>query len=1086
MAKISLEQYLKVLQHSKLIERERLGVAFAEVKREAQLTGKANDSAALFELLVKHLLDKELITPWHQEKLGDGKHKGFFLGRYKLLGHIGTGGMSTVYLAEHQLMRRRVAIKVLPQSRVEDSSYLGRFYVESQATAALDHPNIVRAFDVDNEGKIHYMVMEYVDGIDLHQIVERDGALPFPIAADYIRQAALGLQHAHERNMIHRDIKPSNLLCDKQGVIKVLDLGLARITTDKESLTLLHKENVLGTTDYLAPEQALDSHNVDHRADIYSLGCTFYFLLTGRPPFPEGSLAQRLLKHQSEEPDPITKTRSACPAALVEICQKMIAKKRINRYESMAEVAQALQDWLVHQGVDIKADTFADLPSSWSKDGAAMPALGGHGQSFGEPDDDLDSLPELMSKPKRPKRIEDEDTVISLPAVAVELAATAVTASAPRDDDSSVTAELRTMTTGTKTSASPEEETKTHSPSKSPGPSKSPAPGQMTAPAAKAPSTASASGIHGARRVVERREIPAPTRPSAKNSPRRTATAGADRATTARRGPAADPAEPAETPSHEEIAAKTVRKADGSREIPTPAPPPVQPAPTPLANIAPAPPSDVVSTHPLQSEGSSRGSGRRKESGGGSGRRKAGSDIGATDEAVGVGSAKRSNSSSGSHKGSGVTTAGSMSPSNIALATEPLKNSSSVRLKAQARTNMIFYAALGGGLLFVALSIAAFFAYSGGETPKPVPGQVVVVEGPAYTQLEVTVAAQGADFNSLDEALDWVRQAIQAGRGKPQPPRTVRVLDNRKYSIRKVLDGSLEHLTIQTSAGATLIPATSQSKHVLECSAIAQPVVLDGFTLDASGANLGLSLRHDCLGFVCRNAKIINFKVAAVQVEGCTANATKPCVLESVVCQSPADPAAVGVSVVPGVRVTANLILSQMRFFKLQTGVALRAPTQGLEISRCVFSECTGPSVMIADNKQTKLAILNNTFDRSPVGIRCQGLWATSEDVRIKNNLFVEVSTAAEFARRVDDNTVERRFGDRVSHNFSIGRSDSGENSIPLTEPPLDGGAVGNWERNPQSGDYLVPRNDALRNRGDQVEVHAKQTVRFVGAFAPR
>ena len=255
--------------------------------------------------------------------------------------------MSSVYLAEHVLMQRRVAIKVLPKHRVDDTSYLARFHREAQAAAALDHRNIVRAYDVDNDGDIHYLVMEYVEGRDLQQIVKDDGPLDYADAAEYIRQAAEGLAHAHEAGLIHRDVKPANLLVDQRNVVKVLDLGLARFTDeDRASLTVAYDENVLGTADYLAPEQAIDSHGVDARADIYSLGCSLYFLLTGHPPFPDGTLPQRLMAHQKQPPPSIYKDRPDAPKDLVAICMKMMAKKADERYQSAAEAAAALGEWL--------------------------------------------------------------------------------------------------------------------------------------------------------------------------------------------------------------------------------------------------------------------------------------------------------------------------------------------------------------------------------------------------------------------------------------------------------------------------------------------------------------------------------------------------------------------------------------------------------------------------------------------------------------------------------------------------------------------------------------------------------------------
>ena len=301
---------------------------------------------------LRRFMAENLITPWQRDKLLDGKHRGFFLGRYKLLGQLGSGGMSTVYLGEHVLMQRRVAIKVLPKQRVTDTSYLARFHREARAAASLDHPNIVRAYDVDNEGDIHYLVMEFVDGRDLQQTVKMEGPLDFVLAADYIRQAAEGLGHAHSNGLIHRDVKPANLLVDRKSVVKVLDLGLARFTDeDHASLTVQYDENVLGTADYLAPEQAIDSHGVDARADIYSLGCAFYFLLTGHPPFADGTLPQRLMAHQKQQPPPIVKERPKTPADLAEICTKMMAKKPADRYQSMNDVAQALRRWLHDHGL---------------------------------------------------------------------------------------------------------------------------------------------------------------------------------------------------------------------------------------------------------------------------------------------------------------------------------------------------------------------------------------------------------------------------------------------------------------------------------------------------------------------------------------------------------------------------------------------------------------------------------------------------------------------------------------------------------------------------------------------------------------
>jgi serine/threonine protein kinase len=347
MATLPVKHFLELVRKSGLVDEPRLLDALT--KLEAQHGGQIPDDA---EVLAEHLISLGLITPWHRDKLYDRKYRGFFLGKYKLLGHLGTGGMSSVYLAEHRLMKQQRAIKVLPKSRVDDTSYLARFHREARATANLNHPNIVRTYDVDNEGDTHYIVMEYVSGQDLSTMVKEGGKdlMPYETVADVIIQASEGLQHAHENRLIHRDVKPANLLIDHQGNVKVLDLGLALSLDDEQvSLTIEFNENVLGTADYLAPEQALNSHEVDSRADIYSLGCTMYFLLTGHPPFPEGTLAQRIVKHQTQNPVDILKERPDCPRELADICSKMMQKKPEKRFQTAREVANILRLWLERQ-----------------------------------------------------------------------------------------------------------------------------------------------------------------------------------------------------------------------------------------------------------------------------------------------------------------------------------------------------------------------------------------------------------------------------------------------------------------------------------------------------------------------------------------------------------------------------------------------------------------------------------------------------------------------------------------------------------------------------------------------------------------
>jgi serine/threonine protein kinase len=347
MAKLSVENFLDLVKRSELVATDEFERTLEALKNKHD--GKLPEDA---DLVANEFVAADLLTRWHCDMIFNKKYKGFTLKNYKLLKPLGSGGMSTVYLAEHTLMNRRRAIKVLPKSRNNDSSYLARFKLEAQATASLDHPNIVRAYDIDNENDNHFLVMEYVQGRDLQNIVKEGGPLDYEAAADYIAQAAEGLQHAHESGLIHRDIKPANLLVDGSNVVKILDLGLALFSSDddKASLTIAHNENVLGTADYLSPEQALNSHKVDLRADVYSLGCTLYYLLTGHPPFPEGTLAQRIAKHQSQMPTSIKGDRPDAPDAIINICLKMMQKKPPNRYQSAREVADALYAFINDRG----------------------------------------------------------------------------------------------------------------------------------------------------------------------------------------------------------------------------------------------------------------------------------------------------------------------------------------------------------------------------------------------------------------------------------------------------------------------------------------------------------------------------------------------------------------------------------------------------------------------------------------------------------------------------------------------------------------------------------------------------------------
>jgi serine/threonine protein kinase len=338
-APTTTEQFLDLVRKSGLVEDQAL-TTFLESQRA---TSPGPDSP---RELARAMVQGGLVTRFQADQVLAGKSKGFVLaGKYKLLEHLGSGGMGSVYLCEHVSMRRRVALKVLPIARAADASYLERFYREARAVAALDHPNIVRAHDIDHDGKLHFLVMEYVDGCSLQDVVSKHGPLEVARASHYMSQAAWGLQHAHEAGIVHRDIKPANLLVDRSGTVKILDMGLARFFHDDDGLSKRFDETVLGTSDYLAPEQTLHS-NVDIRADIYSLGATFYYCLTGQTLFGEGRTAQKLIWHQIRQPKPIRTIRPEVPEELAAVIeQKMLAKEPAQRFEVPAQVCEALAPW---------------------------------------------------------------------------------------------------------------------------------------------------------------------------------------------------------------------------------------------------------------------------------------------------------------------------------------------------------------------------------------------------------------------------------------------------------------------------------------------------------------------------------------------------------------------------------------------------------------------------------------------------------------------------------------------------------------------------------------------------------------------
>jgi serine/threonine protein kinase len=297
--------------------------------------------------IVRRLVSAGKLTPYQVAAIGERRFDHLRIGAYQILDRLGEGGMGTVYKARHERMKRLVAIKVLARSVAESPAFLQRFQREVETVARLSHPNIVMAFDAGESVLGPYLVMEFVDGRDLATDVRLSGPLAVEPGIDVVVQAARGLGYAHGQGIIHRDIKPANLIRDGNGTAKVADLGLARLssalTKPGDAGSLTQAGNIVGTVDFLPPEQALDSTSIDHRADIYGLGCTLYYLLTARPPYEAETVMAALLKHRDAPIPLLSAARPGIPAALAPIFARMVAKRPEDRYQSMAEVIGALE-----------------------------------------------------------------------------------------------------------------------------------------------------------------------------------------------------------------------------------------------------------------------------------------------------------------------------------------------------------------------------------------------------------------------------------------------------------------------------------------------------------------------------------------------------------------------------------------------------------------------------------------------------------------------------------------------------------------------------------------------------------------------
>jgi serine/threonine protein kinase len=335
-APCTADEFLDLVQKSCLVDNKRLSAHLNQMRAAGALP---HEPAKVANLLIRD----GLLTNFQAEKLLLGRWRGFIIGNYKILEHLGSGGMAGVFLCENQSTNRRVAVKVPLPPWSNDPSSLERFYRGARALAALNHTNIVRAYDIGQDNNLHFLVMEYVDGSSLHSITEKCGPMDVLRAAHYMSQAAFGLQHAHEAGFVHRDIKPAHILLNRLGVVKIIDMGLVLFYQEKKTVpTPRYARVFLGTPDYIAPEQALDSQSVDIRADIYSLGATFYFCLTRCTPFHGGTIAQKLIWNQTRQPKPIRQLRPEVSEGLAALIERMTAKDPAQRPQTPQEVADAL------------------------------------------------------------------------------------------------------------------------------------------------------------------------------------------------------------------------------------------------------------------------------------------------------------------------------------------------------------------------------------------------------------------------------------------------------------------------------------------------------------------------------------------------------------------------------------------------------------------------------------------------------------------------------------------------------------------------------------------------------------------------
>jgi formylglycine-generating enzyme required for sulfatase activity/serine/threonine protein kinase len=339
------------------------------------------------DLLLRELVQGGSITSYQAEEVREGRGEKLLAGPYVIEEWLGQGGMGQVFKAKHRKLGRLVALKMIRADRLQSPQMVARFYREARAAARLQHPNIVQIYDAGEAGDNHYMAMEYVEGVDLSRLVRQAGPLPVGVACSYIRQAAFGLQHAQDMGLIHRDIKPSNLVVvsakdSARAIVKILDFGLARFVRESnEETPLTPAEGWVGTPEYMAPEQARNSREADIRADIYSLGCTLFYALTGRSAFAGETPGEKLVARFTEEPVPLSSLCADVPAGVDTILKKMLERDPADRFQTPAEAALALEPFC--QRTELTLEFFEHL--TMAKGSAFSAAARTTGKQTGTP-----------------------------------------------------------------------------------------------------------------------------------------------------------------------------------------------------------------------------------------------------------------------------------------------------------------------------------------------------------------------------------------------------------------------------------------------------------------------------------------------------------------------------------------------------------------------------------------------------------------------------------------------------------------------------------------------------------------------------